>query len=94
MSLQLIADKCESCERLTYSPINDAKWCCFCGAKLEGETEPFELPAGTALVQKCATLEAEVKRLRDGGTVTRGEIERLEEYKRQVRENRRNADRW
>lgn len=34
-------------------------------------------------------LRAEIKRLRDGGQVTRGEIERLEEFKRQVRENRR-----
>ena len=34
-------------------------------------------------------LRAEIKRLRDGGQVSRGELERLEEFKRQVRENRR-----
>lgn len=36
-----------------------------------------------------AGLRAEIKRLRDGGQVTRGELERLEEFKRQVRANRR-----
>lgn len=34
-------------------------------------------------------LKSELARLRNGGQVSKGEIERLEEFKRQVRENRR-----
>jgi cell division protein FtsB len=34
-------------------------------------------------------LKAEVQRLRSGGQVSRGELERLEEFKRNVMENRR-----
>jgi hypothetical protein len=36
-----------------------------------------------------APLKAEIAQLKAGGQVTRGELERLEEFKRQVRENRR-----
>ncbi|MCF6783370.1 hypothetical protein [Stutzerimonas stutzeri] len=34
------AEKCESCEGLTYG-FPEAKWCCHCGAKLTGEYVPL-----------------------------------------------------
>lgn len=61
-----------------------------CGTPLSGpklrELHSIEL---TELRREVSSLKSEIKRLRDGGQVTRGELERLEEFKRQVRENRR-----
>lgn len=41
------------------------------------------------LEAKLTAANAEITRLRAGGRVSKGELERLEEFKRQVRENRR-----
>lgn len=68
--------------------------------ELIAEVERLRTAEGDAMTYKagmenCAAqrdqLKAEIERLRAGGRVSKGELERLEEFKRQVRENRRGS---
>jgi len=68
-------DTDEACTRIRFGEMPDGAYVLFEDVnKLIGERDG---------------LKAEIARLRAGGQVTKGELERLEEFKRQVRENRR-----
>lgn len=60
-----------------------------CDALAQELNNLAQVPVGEDKDVVIMGLRAEIKRLRDGGQVSRGELERLEEFKRQVRENRR-----
>lgn len=43
----VLADKCDECQKLTYGHSGEAKWCCYCGAKLTGSVARVPAPQAT-----------------------------------------------
>lgn len=77
-----MAEKCETCDGLTYAPGDGewgAKWCCHCGAKLTGKYVPLVLPDGFVLVPVEPIMETCPECGGDGNLRDVGVIEALQE---------------